>query len=197
MSVFSPANYSLPITLPQAMSIMAPKAKSTDTSENPILPPPVDLDHIPLVDKDYKITKPRCEFDFFELHSWLKDVFLDQSDEIGLWESNLPLYMFSQTHNFPEFALRCQARYFPSQRAIVSSSGETLFIITSQSINQMLQIPWNDSAIPFSIEVLNNLYQEFTFPQRAQIFNIFLPEDTQLPKHNPPYSSSIFIVKAN
>jgi hypothetical protein len=70
---------------------MAPKAKSTDTSENPILPPPVDLDHIPLMDKDYKITELRCEFDFFKFHSWIKDIFLDQSDEIGLWESNLPL----------------------------------------------------------------------------------------------------------
>jgi hypothetical protein len=35
------------------------------------------------------------------------------------------------------------------------------------------------------------------FPQRAQIFEIFLPEDAQFPKKNPPYSSSIFIVKAN
>ena len=47
-----------------------------------------------MADKDYKITEPKCEFDFFELHFWLKDIFLDQSDEIGLWESNLPLYMF-------------------------------------------------------------------------------------------------------
>jgi len=63
---------------------MAPKAKSTDTSENLILPPSVDLDHIPLADKDYKIIVSRCEFYFFEFHSWLKDIFLDQSDEIEL-----------------------------------------------------------------------------------------------------------------
>jgi hypothetical protein len=73
---------------------MATKSKSANMFENPILPPPVDLDHIPMVDKDYKITDPRCEFDFFELHSWIKDIFLDQRDEIGLLESNLPLYMF-------------------------------------------------------------------------------------------------------
>jgi hypothetical protein len=54
---------------------MAPKAKSTETSENLILPPPIDLDHIPLADKDYKITNPKCEFDFFELHFWLKDIY--------------------------------------------------------------------------------------------------------------------------
>jgi hypothetical protein len=75
---------------------------------------------------------------------------------------------------------------FPSQRAIVSSSGETLFTITPESIDQMLQIPRSDPAIPFSIEALNDLYQKLTFPQRAQIFEIFLPEDAQLPKKNPP-----------
>jgi hypothetical protein len=61
---------------------MAPKEKSADISENLILPPLVDLDHIPLEDKDYKITEPRCEIDFFKLHSWLKDNFLDHSDAI-------------------------------------------------------------------------------------------------------------------
>jgi hypothetical protein len=146
---------------------MAPKAKSSDTSEKLILPPPVDPYHIPLEDKDYKITDPRCDFYFFELHSWIKNIFLDQSDEIGLWESNLPLYMFHQNQNFPKFALRCQARYLPDQRAIVSSSSETLFTVTAESIDQMLQIPRNDSTIPFSIESLNNMYQKLTFPQRT------------------------------
>jgi hypothetical protein len=73
---------------------MAPKVKPVDTSENPMIPPPVDLDHIPLADRDYKVTEPRCEFDFFELHSWMKEIFLDQSDEIGLWESNFPCICF-------------------------------------------------------------------------------------------------------
>jgi hypothetical protein len=61
----------------------------------------------------------------------------------------------------------------------------------------MLQIPKIDSASPFSIEILNDLYQKLSFPQRAQIFEIFLPEDAQLPKKNPPIHSSIFSVKGN
>jgi hypothetical protein len=136
---------------------MALKDKSTDMSKNFMLPPLVDMDHIPLADKDYKIRDPRCEFDFFELHSWLKDIFLDKSDEIGLCESNLPLYMFPHTHHFPKFTLIFQALYFLGQRAIVSSSGKTPFTITSEVIEQMLQIPRNDATIPFSIEVLNDL----------------------------------------
>jgi hypothetical protein len=61
----------------------------------------------------------------------------------------------------------------------------------------MLEIQRSDPAIPFSIEALNDLYQKLSFPQRAQIFEIFLPEDAQLPKKNPPCPSSIFSVRAN
>jgi hypothetical protein len=118
-------------------------------------------------DKDYNITELKCEFDFFELHFWLKDIFMDQSDKIGLWESNFPLYMFPQTFHFPKFTLKCQAHYFPGQRDIVSSSSETLFTVTPKYINQMLQIPKNDSPIPFSMEALNDLYQKLSFPERA------------------------------
>jgi hypothetical protein len=176
---------------------MAPKSKSSEIEENPFLPPPVDLDRIPLADKDYLIAEPKCEFDFFELHFWLRDIFLDQSDEIGLWESNLPLYLFPQTYHFPEFTLKFQAHYLPSQRAIVSSSGETLFTITPETIDQIMQIPRADSLSPLSIEILTEMYQKLSFPQRAQIFELFLPENAQLPKKNPPYHSSIFSVKGN
>ena len=41
-----------------------------------------------------------------------------------------------------------------------------------------------------------DLYQKLTFPQRAQIFEIFLPEDVELPKKNPPYPASMFPERA-
>jgi hypothetical protein len=105
--------------------------------------------------------------------------------------------MFPHTFHFLEFSLKCQAHYLSDQRAIVSSSGETLFTITPESINQMLQIPTIDSTGPFSIEVLNDVYQKISFPQRAQIFEIILLEDAQLPKKNHPYPSSIFSIGEN
>jgi hypothetical protein len=123
--------------------------------------------------------------------------FLDQSDEIGLWESNLPLYLFPQTYHFLEFSLKCQAHSLLGQRAIVSPSGETLFTMSPETINKILQIPRNDYASPFSIEILTELYQKLSFPQTDQIFELFLPENYQLPKKNPPYHSSIFSVKGN
>jgi hypothetical protein len=103
---------------------MVSKTKPAKEEENPFVPPPVDLDKIPLVDKDRLIADTICSFDFSDLQSWLREIFLDQSDEIGLWESNLPLYMFPQIHHFPEFALKCQAHYVPEQKAIVSSFGD-------------------------------------------------------------------------
>jgi hypothetical protein len=92
---------------------MAPNPRQAEGEENPFLPPPVDLDKIPLVNKDRLIADTKCDFDFSDLQSWLREVFLDQSDEIGLWESNLPLYLFPQIHHFPKFTLKCQAHYIP------------------------------------------------------------------------------------
>jgi hypothetical protein len=146
---------------------MAPKPRQVEGEENPFLLPPVDLDKIPLVDKDRLIVDTKCDFDFSDLQSWLREVFLDQSDEIGLWESNLPLYLFPQIHHFPEFALKCQAHYIPKQRVAVSSSRDILFLITPKAIDQMMQIPRADSASLFNLEILTELYQKMTFPQRA------------------------------
>jgi hypothetical protein len=176
---------------------MAPKPRLSEGEENPFLPPPVDLDKIPLVDKDRLIADTICDFDFSDLQSWLQEVFLDQSDEIELWESNFPLYLFPQTHHFPEFTLKCQAHYILDQRAIVSSSRDVLFFITPKDIDQMMQIPRANSVSPFDLEILTELYQKMTFPQRAQIFELFLPTSAQFPSTNPPYSSSMFSTKGN
>jgi hypothetical protein len=86
---------------------------------------------------------------------------------------------------------------YPDQRAIVSSSGDVLFFITPKDIDQMMQIPHAESASPFNLEILTELYQKMTFPQRAQIFKLFLPNSSQFPSTNPPYPSSMFSTKGN
>jgi len=52
---------------------MAPKAKIQKTAEegNPSTISLV-LDHMPLVESPFKINDCECEFNFYELHSWLK-----------------------------------------------------------------------------------------------------------------------------
>jgi len=133
---------------------MAPKSKRIEAKENPFLPPLIDLDRIPLADKGHLIVDTRYEFHFADLQSWLKKVFLDKSNKIGLWESNLPLYLFPLIHHFPKFALKCQAHYIPEQRAIMSSFGEILFLITSKTIDRMMQIPRAESPAPFNLEII-------------------------------------------
>jgi hypothetical protein len=54
------------------VTVMAPKSKRIEGEENPFLLPLVDLDRIPLDDKDYLIVDTRCDFDFADLQSWLK-----------------------------------------------------------------------------------------------------------------------------
>jgi hypothetical protein len=66
------------------IAAMVPKPRQEEGEENPFLLPPVDLDKIPQVDKDRLIRDTICDFDFSDLQSWLREVFLDQSDEIGL-----------------------------------------------------------------------------------------------------------------
>jgi hypothetical protein len=61
----------------------------------------------------------------------------------------------------------------------------------------MMQISRDESASPFNLEIITELYQKISFPQITHIFELFLPQATQLPKTNPPYPSSMFSVKGN
>lgn len=56
--------------------------------------------------------------------------------------------------------------------------------------------PSVEKVAPFTLESFTQLYQKLDFATRARIFEIFLPENAQLPKKNPPYPSSIFSDKA-
>jgi hypothetical protein len=61
----------------------------------------------------------------------------------------------------------------------------------------MMQVLRAEPRSPFTIEILTEMYQNLSFPQRAQIFELFLPQDTQFPKKNPPYHFSIFSERGN
>lgn len=57
---------------------MAPKRKTDATVINHMLSHSMDLNHIPLASKNYKIVETECEFDLFELDYWFRDNHLDQ-----------------------------------------------------------------------------------------------------------------------
>jgi hypothetical protein len=61
----------------------------------------------------------------------------------------------------------------------------------------MMQIPRVESASPFNLEIIIELYQKLSLSQRDHIFELFLPQAAQLPTTNPPFPSSLFSVKEN
>ncbi|MDW3502790.1 hypothetical protein NQ272_26900, partial [Escherichia coli] len=68
---------------------MPPKRKTQHKPINPLIPPSIDLDHIPLANRDYRISETQCDCEFLELYCWLEEKHVD-ADEIGLLESNIP-----------------------------------------------------------------------------------------------------------
>lgn len=117
---------------------------------------------------------------------WIRHVRITQLDED---EINL-------CHLFLDLIIWCQSKYNPLQRTIVAQNGDILITFSTKTINKMLLIPDSDSLSYFSTTALIDLYHKLTFPQRAQIFEIILPEDAKVPKKNPPYQTSMFLERA-
>ena len=114
---------------------MATKGKYT-SKDTSIPPPVVDLDHQQLIDHLYQISEINYEFYLHEIHNWLHQKHLDSSDEIGLWNSTLPQYIFPQVPYFLEFFTSCQSRYMPSERVVFSHNVENLFYINDNAISE-------------------------------------------------------------
>jgi len=86
----------------------------------PISTPHLDLDHLPLVDKDFKIKDTSVQESVLKVHCRSKDRYLNHVDEIGLWESNFPNYQFPKVHIFQEIVHYYHPKYIPSQRSVIS-----------------------------------------------------------------------------
>ena len=68
---------------------------------NPLQPHVIDVEHTPLEDKDFKISDLVTDFNLLKFHCWSYDKYMDQANDIYLWESNLPKYILPQTFQFP------------------------------------------------------------------------------------------------
>jgi hypothetical protein len=84
ISINMPSIYSLTFFFNFAgiSELMAPKSKHSEIEENPFLPLLLTWTES-LCRQRSLISEPKVRIDFLELHLWLKDTFLDQSDEIG------------------------------------------------------------------------------------------------------------------
>ena len=113
-------------------------AKSAATV-NPLEPPVVVVESLPLTNVDYKIIDPVVEFNLLDIHNWCYEKYLDK-DEIPIWETHFPKYIVPLTHPGQDLIRLCQKYYEPDQRAIINADREILFTIIAESINQMLQL---------------------------------------------------------
>ena len=143
----------------------------------PLNAPHRDLDYLPLAYRDFQVKDLVLSENPLRIFFHCRDNFINDSDIIGLWESNLPMYFLPSVHIFPELIHYCHANYHPSQRAVLSLSQNILFPITTQSINEMLQFQPGQALTPLSMgellensanlshEELNRIFQTFMLPE--------------------------------
>ena len=172
-------------------------ASQTSLDMRPLQTPHLDINHLAFADKDFQMKDTASPTYLLKLHCWSKDKFLNQKDDIHLWESNLPKYLLLEVHPFPEIIHFCHACYVPSQRAIVTPNQQVLFTITAESINQILQVQPCPNETRLSIEGFLDLYTKLEPPRIAQIFQTFIIEECHTPKETPPYAATIFLREAD
>lgn len=78
-----------------AITNMPPKDKGPEDIVNPLIYPPVDIHHVHMADRDYKIHKTLCELDLFEMYCWLKDKYIEKSDDPTVGVKPTPLHLSS------------------------------------------------------------------------------------------------------
>jgi len=69
-------------------------ASQSILNEKSLQTPHLDIDHLPLADRDFEIKDTSTSSHLLKLHCWSEDKFLNKNDDIHLWESNLPKYLF-------------------------------------------------------------------------------------------------------
>lgn len=139
----------------------------------PINAPDRDLDYLPLENKDFQIKDLPIEKNHLKVFCQSRDNYLNGSDVLGLWKSNLPIYFLPSVHVFHDIIHQFHANYDPNRRAVMSPSQKVLFSITTESINEMLQFHPSQALTPISIgdlldkstklsqSELNHLYHTF------------------------------------
>ena len=95
-------------------------ASQSILNEKTLQTPHLDIDHLPLADRYFQIKDTVSPSHLLKIHYWSKDKFLNQNDDIHLWESNLPKYTLPEVHPFPDIVHFCHAYYITTERAIVA-----------------------------------------------------------------------------
>lgn len=107
-------------------------------------------------------------------------------------ESNLPKYQFPSVHVFPEIIHYFHANYDPIMKVVVSLDQKILFTITTDSINEMLQLQTGQDLTPLFTADLLEIFSKLSNSISTQILQNFISEEKHMPKDRPPYMSAFF-----
>lgn len=157
----------------------------------PINAPHHDLDYLPLADKDFQIKDLTFDDSPLKFYCRYRDNYLNHSDKIVLWESNLPKYQFPTVHIFLDIVHQCHANYNPNLRVVMSPNQEVLFTIIAKSINEMLQLQLGQNLTPLSIAELLEKSTKLSNSEINRVCQTYM-EEKYRPKEPPPYMSSFF-----
>lgn len=120
----------------------------------PITTPHRDSDYLPLADKYFQIKDLNFDDSPLKFYCKYQDNYLNHSNNIGLWESNVPKYQFPYVHIFLDMVHQCHANYNLNLRVVMSLDQIIFFTITAESINEMLQLQFEQNLTPLSIAEL-------------------------------------------
>lgn len=152
----------------------------------PINAPHKDQDYLPLADKDFQIKDLSTDQNHLKAFSQVRDNYLNGSDILGLWESNLPRYFLPSVHVFPDIIHQCCANYDPNRRVVMYLSQTVLFPITTASINDMLQFSPGQALNPLSMGYLLEKSTELPQSKLICLCQTFMLEKHQ-PRLQPPH----------
>ena len=116
-----------------------------------------ELEWQPLADRDYQIDDMEGFKPHLQAFCEIRNSHKNKTDLFGIWESNMPIYYLPSINVFPDLIHQCCANYEPSQRAVMGPSGNVLFYITPQSINEMLQFKPTQPLVPLTMKHLLDL----------------------------------------
>ena len=157
----------------------------------PLNAPHMDLEWLPLADRDFQIK------DMMGLTSHLKAVcqfkhnHRNNTDVLGIWQSNMPLYYLQEVNVIHDFIHLCHAHYEPTLRAILSPDGSVLFYITPQSINEMLNFEPPQPLVPLTMKLLLDQGTRLSKAEISRVSQLFMDPQCQY-DHPPPYHQASF-----
>lgn len=140
-----------------------------------------DLNYLPLVDKNFQIKDLETDNNSLKVFCQCQDNYMNGSDTIGLWESNIPRYIVPSVHIFHDIIHQYQAIYNPTLRAIMSPSQTILFTITADSINEMLQFQPGQNLTPIFLGELLENSTKMSSSELNRLCHTFIDKD-HIPK---------------